>query len=140
MITLVFVRTPSLFGAAIRAATWSRWNHVAFEVAGRWLSATLDAGVSVQRPDPSALAARFRAPVPAAAIRAALQQLGKPYDLAGVLGVGLHRDWRDPGAWFCSELVAWACETAGAPLLRADRLGRITPGQLAMSPLLEPAP
>src|SRR5579871_6548493 len=33
-------------------------------------------------------------------------EVGKPYDRRGILAFALGRDWRDPSAWFCSELVA----------------------------------
>jgi len=52
----------------------------------------------------------------------ALTQEGKPYDLSAVaaiklsaVGMKLKRNWRDPGRWFCSELVARSFEMAGVP-------------------------
>lgn len=39
-------------------------------------------------------------------------QIGKPYDLKMIFGFAAGRDWRDPGAWICSELQAAACEAA----------------------------
>lgn len=39
-------------------------------------------------------------------------QLGKPYDIKMILGFAAGRDWRNPGAWICSELQAAACEAA----------------------------
>ena len=40
-------------------------------------------------------------------------QIGKPYDMTGVVGFAVGRDWRNTNAWFCSELVAAALEESG---------------------------
>jgi len=67
----------------------------------------------------------------------ALSQIGKPYDWRAIVNFGFHRDWRSPDSWFCSELVAWACEAAGYPLLNpAEPHDRVTPRDLMLSPLL----
>lgn len=73
-------------------------------------------------------------------IDAARAQIGTRYDYAGVAGIGLHHDWQDPSAWFCSELVAHALERGGLKLFRSDA-GRITPQHLWMieTPLLNAA-
>ena len=63
-------------------------------------------------------------------------QLGKPYDWKGVarfLSRGRrHSDRR----WFCSELVAAACESAGSPLFNLPHW-KIAPGLIAASPVVE---
>lgn len=142
MTRLVLVRSGGLIPALIQAVTWSRWNHAALELDdGRQLAADSSRGVQIYAPDPESEIARFQVKGlnlddAAAAARA---QLGKPYDWSAVIGIGLHRDWTEPDSWFCSELVAWACRAAGVDLLRFDRLNRVSPGQLALSPLLIPA-
>jgi hypothetical protein len=40
-------------------------------------------------------------------------QIGKPYDWTAILALLMDRDWRDSGAWFCSELVVAALEAVG---------------------------
>ena len=40
----------------------------------------------------------------------ALSQVGKPYDWRYSLSWLLRRDWQDPAAWACAELIAWAAE------------------------------
>lgn len=69
---------------------------------------------------------------PQAIIDAARSQLGRPYDWTAVVGLGLHRDWQEDDAWFCSELVAWAAAQAGEPWFRESALRRITPQHLWM--------
>ena len=65
-------------------------------------------------------------------------QLGAGYDWLGVLRFlsGANRD--NYARWFCSELVAEACERAGRPLLSADAW-RVSPSVLAWSTELYPA-
>jgi uncharacterized protein YycO len=43
------------------------------------------------------------------------QQLGKPYDLKGAIGLGLnpYREWDDEKSWFCFELAAATLKEAG---------------------------
>lgn len=42
-------------------------------------------------------------------------QVGRPFDNAALHQMlGFKREeWRDPGQWFCSELIVWAFEKAG---------------------------
>ena len=88
-------------------------------------------GVAIYDPDPATQIQRCQVQGLdlAAAVAVAGTQLGKPYDFTAVLGIGLHRDWTETDSWFCSELAAWACLHAGVPLLRFDRLNRITPAR-----------
>lgn len=74
-----------------------------------------------------------------AVIALARGQIGKPFDngaLYGFLedmGKTKKRDWRDHGAWFCSELVAWALESGGFfPYSLIAAKNRITPGDLLL--------
>ena len=61
---------------------------------------------------------------------AARSQIGKKYDLTGMLGLSLHRDWQDDSAWWCSELVAWALQQGGTKLFRDEVMHRVTPQDL----------
>ena len=71
--------------------------------------------------------ARLAARRPATIAAAATSQLSKPYDYEAIVGMGLHRDWQRPDAWFCSELLAWAFQEAGEPLFRPELTRRVTP-------------
>ena len=137
-----FSRGDGPAGVLVRAWTWSWCAHVGFKLpSGMVLDATPECGVAIRRAEDDGTTRYFAvdAPLPAVLARAATQ-LGRPYDWKGALGVGLHRDWQDPGRWFCSELVAWAFEQAGRPLLRAGQLSRITPRDLLLSPHLKEVP
>lgn len=145
---LRFSRGAGLPGAIVRMATWSWCSHVGFKLDdGRVLDATPEAGVSIRNAKDDASTRYFHidstwlGQIERERLLAfAMAQIGKPYDWLAIVGFGLRRDWHDDDAWFCSELVAGAFAYAGRPLLQADHLDRITPRDLLMSPLLEPAP
>lgn len=130
--------TSSKIGARlIRAVTWSDWSHVAILDGGHVIEAVLPEVRST--PIHRVLAKHTRhtiveVPVPdeGAALRAARSQIGKPYDLFGMLGLGLHRDWQQDTDWWCSELVAYAIERGGLSVFRDGVLHRINPQHLWM--------
>lgn len=66
-----------------------------------------------------------------------LSQVGAGYDWLGIVRFlsGVNRD--NTRRWFCSELVAEACELAGRPLMRADAW-RLSPTTLSWSTELVP--
>ena len=59
-------------------------------------------------------------------------QIGKDYDELGIVAFVAGRDWRDPSAWFCSELVATGLERAGVVLPLASPTNKITPPDLIL--------
>lgn len=48
--------------------------------------------------------------------KAAAGQLYKKYDLKGIVGLGVGRNWEDPSDWWCSELVAYLLKKIGMTL------------------------
>jgi hypothetical protein len=52
-------------------------------------------------------------PDPDAGYAFAISQIGKPYDVWGVIGLGLHRDWQSDDAWWCSEFAEAVLAAAG---------------------------
>lgn len=137
-VRVMFSTTRWPLSVAIRAATWSRWSHVALVDGETVIEAVAVHGVR-RAPLGEAMARAAEvafvdlpARDPAAVIAAAAGQLGKPYDYAALLGLALRRDWQTSAAWFCSELVAWSFDAAGQPLLRAEVVRRVTPQHLWM--------
>lgn len=59
--------------------------------------------------------------------------VGKPYNMRGILGFAIGEDWNKGRSFFCSQLVAYAFEQAGFPLLRVEHADRVTPAMLTMS-------
>ena len=142
-VRVMFSTTRWPLSAAIRAFTWSRWSHVALVDGDTVIEATAAHGVRrAPRAEAICRAADYAfvelpATDPAAVIAAAAGEIGKPYDFTALVGLALRRDWQDCDAWFCSELIAWAFEATGQPLLRAEVVRRVTPQHLWM---LLPAP
>lgn len=61
-------------------------------------------------------------------------QLGKPYDERAIIAFATGSDWRDPAAWFCSELQARALEVAGwFPFPLASPVNKIDPDDLYLA-------
>lgn len=61
-------------------------------------------------------------------------QIGKPYDVEGIMDFIGGRDWHEPDAWFCSELAAAGLEHAGYfeyPLTTPTN--KITPSDLLLA-------
>jgi hypothetical protein len=64
-------------------------------------------------------------------------QIGKPYDRRGVLGIGMDgRNWQNDSAWFCSELVAKGLLEAGRRVAHEDPC-LITPRDVWVSTTLD---
>ena len=62
----------------------------------------------------------------------ARSQIGKPYDEQAILAFVAGRNWQDPEAWFCSELVAAGLEYASIVLPLAAPTAKITPADLIL--------
>ena len=60
-------------------------------------------------------------------------QVGTPYDELAIAGFAFDRDWRNPAAWFCSELIARALEVSRwLPALLSCAVNEITPRDLEL--------
>ena len=147
-VTLQFATESGLSSWAIRWFCHSDYSHIDFVLPdGRLLGARLDGGVAIRPEGYAAFSATRRIRVPTdkapAIYRAALSQQGTRYDWKAIAAFALpdlmpRRNWRDPGAWFCSELGAWAFERGG--FFAGHRIAlppdRVTPGDLLL--LLSP--
>ena len=137
-IQLLYTRSHHLSSAAIRLATWGDFSHVAQIDGPKVIESVFRDGVREDSLDNAiARASRwaiveYRHRNPAAMIAAARSQIGKPYDKTGALGLGLHRDWQEDDAWWCSELIPWAAEQAGEAWFMPQVMHRITPQHLWM--------
>lgn len=145
-VPLLFSTSNKLGSLIIRANTWGKWSHVAGidEERNEVIEAVwprvrvmpLDKWLAAH---PRHVVSYMPAANPRAVIETARSQIGKPYDLWGALGLGLHRDWQEPDAWWCSELWGWAFAEGGTPLFRGESMHRVTPEHLWMlSPARQP--
>lgn len=68
-----------------------------------------------------------------ALLHAATQENSR-YDFSAIFGLGIDRDWREVGRWFCSELIAWAFEECGQPIFDPEvKVWRVTPRDLLLA-------
>lgn len=143
-VRLLFCTNPcNPLSLAIRACTWSHWSHVAIIDGDDVIESVALHGVVRTRLDDRLAVDKLWQIVelpcddPESVLVAARSQIGKPYDYTAIIGLWLHRVWKDADSWFCSELVAWAFAKAGLPLFRAEALQRVTPQHLWMLPPAE---
>jgi len=132
--------TDKIGSRIIRAVTWSRWSHAAIIdgneiIEAVWPRVRVSSLAWAIETHPRWTVIDIPVADESAAIAAARSQIGKPYDLWGVLGLGLKRQWQDDDAWWCSELIPWAAKQGGTDLFRPDALRRITPEHLWMLPI-----
>jgi uncharacterized protein YycO len=139
-IKIRFVTEDDLVSALIREHTWCAYSHVEFVLDdGTTLGAHFAGGVRI-RPINYAKFTRVEEFVIPMTVEQkftimsfAQAQVGKAYDAGAIVGVLLHRDWRNTDCWFCSELVAAAFEQA-VPLLNvSESVNRIVPRDLLLS-------
>jgi hypothetical protein len=126
MIRLQFVRGRGLSSAAIAWMSAGLFSHVdAILPDGSLLGSRsdrilgIDPGVRVRPPAYEKWPHRVIFQLSANDAQAAAfydflnGEIGKPYDKLAILGFAIARNWREEGAWFCSELVAAGLEFAG---------------------------
>jgi hypothetical protein len=127
-----FSTSHDIFGFVVRYGTRSKWSHVdAVLPNGSLLGARFRDGVQIRPSDyikfPTSMRVCVETPYADKFYEVLLTQIGKPYDWRAIAAFAFgDRDWRDPDAWFCSELQIWAMEQAGffhnKPPITADRL------------------
>ena len=136
MTRVIFSRRNHPGSLLLRTGMWSPWSHCGVIDGDTVIQAAAGVGV-VRTPlhQFKALASCWsivQYPIfEGDAVNAAARQLGTKYDMAGAIGVAVHREWWQDDAWFCSELVAHALEQAGLKLFRGSAR-RITPQHLWM--------
>jgi uncharacterized protein YycO len=141
-ITLAFSRDSTLATWAIRRGTWSAWSHVGIVVPNTYgpdwvIEARMKYGVrriSLDQfmHDASKCGLKdIEVPDPDAGYRFAYEQIGKPYDIWGVIGLGLNREWDHDDKWWCSELAEAAIKAAGR-IRFTDDVKRLSPEHVWM--------
>jgi len=151
MLYIAAYRGKSLFPSqAIEWMTWSKYSHLAisqempdsFSIIEAWYPGGVQESHSFGKlHEKNTRVDLFRFILPLSeeeenAIMAAMRsKLGCPYDWRGVLSFVLRRRMQKDGAFFCSELVAWACNQANRPIL-AGPVWKIAPGDVTKSPEL----
>ena len=138
-IDIILADTRGPFSTLIKAVTWSRWSHAALVINdGMIAEATLQGGVHYSSLEGLKKRSNawvvLRVPVKSRddVILAMDAIIGRPYDLQGVFGIGIKRDWQENDAFWCSEAVYYAIHKTGNEFFRAEAMHRITPEHLWM--------
>lgn len=131
---MIFARRHHPGSVALRTAMWSPWSHTGTIDGEEVIEAVFGEGVVVT-PLSKVIARSSEWAIVEFPSRSdicpARMQVGKPYDTMGVVGLGVHQDWTDEAAWFCSALSTWDQGERGLVLFRGDQR-RITPQHLWM--------
>lgn len=69
-------------------------------------------------------------PDPERVWRVAKNHVGKSYDWGYLFGWLFRRNWQDPDKWACNELITYACEMAGHPIIDMSDPQWLTPHHL----------
>jgi uncharacterized protein YycO len=135
----VLLATSNAPGALlIRAVTWSSWSHAALliddnhVVEATWPRVRVTPIADVIAKHTDHVIIDLPCKDPDAAIRAALSQVGKPYDWTALAGILVHRDWQQDDMWYCAELVAWCAAQGGTAWFRREDVHRVTQEHLWM--------
>lgn len=136
MVKLIFSTSDDLVSRAIRLYTWGDWSHVGVLLPDNTvIDSTLTyKGVSQRsleqfQSEDSKWEIIEHQGLSEELIGFMKQQIGKPYDFTGILGLPFRKDWENDDRWFCSELIAWAAKQAGTPIINKDAW-RVTPQDL----------
>jgi len=134
-VTIIFRRSHGLGSLALRTILWSQWSHCGILDGDHVIEAAAGKGV-VRVPleefkQVGSKLEEITVTVPdhvaSKILESARSQIGKSYDYPGLFAIAVrHRDWHKKDRWTCSELVAWAFESADYPLVRKDSW-RVTP-------------
>lgn len=142
MITLYFHHDPDDWISRLMAwFTRSRYTHVALlSPGGNYVleatGAHVPTGVSCQPTwlwqsrHPGFIARVAETPDAQLVWQFASTQTDKPYDWTYLWGWLFRRNWQRTDRWVCHELIAWACQEAGTPLLDMTDAHFLTPDHL----------
>lgn len=146
-VPILFSTSGQIGAQLIRRNTWGKWSHVAGiderqqeVIEAVWPRVRIISLEEWLPKHPQHVISYLPAADPLAVVDAARSQEGKPYDLAGALGLGFHRDWQDDSKWWCSELWGWAFDEGGSPLFRPESVHRVTPEHMWMISPAAPPP
>lgn len=134
-IKLQFLQGTDASSRMIQWFSHGPWSHVdAVLDDGTLLGARADGGVAIRPSSYTGADKTCRADIPctpeqeAAFYRFLALQIGKPYDMTGIIGFVADRNWRQDDSWFCRELVTAAEEQCGLfPYPLVSPANKITP-------------
>ena len=130
---LIFATDGEPLSKVIRAVTSCPWHHVGVVFNDYVIEARFTGVIKTPIDEFKARGKHAIVDCPVndegAALDFALNQLGKGYDLAGLISFPFRARWQHPSRWYCSELAAAIAEAGGSPLVRSD-LNGVSPRDL----------
>jgi uncharacterized protein YycO len=142
---VLLFRGRGIVSGLIRWQTRGQYSHAAMLLPdGRVLESWEGAGVRITELRDWAGVDVYEVPWMTAAqwqtaIALATKHVGKKYDWWSVIRFVSRRKMPANDRWFCSELVFHALQAAGVNLLERIDPAEVSPGMLALSPLLVPS-
>ena len=129
----IYLRHLNIGSLLLRTGMWSSWSHCGIVMPDATVIQACALDGVIRTPLATVLANASDSamkvidlPNDDAAYTFAIEQLGKPYDWPGAIGLALHREWEIDDAWFCSELIE-AAAVAGGRRRFVNNPTRITP-------------
>lgn len=127
---LIYLTGRGPLSTIIRHIDGGRWSHVGIIDGDHVIEAVWTDGVRYRRLDslmedrPEHEILDVTLPNEAEALQWVRQQIGKPYDFTGVIGLGFGRNWQESSRWYCSELAVTAAVKGGlAAPVNVRRIG-----------------
>ena len=130
---------PGSYSGLARLFTWivcawtkSRFGHIGFSLGADYYEADIKTGVTRFNNVPPRATPIYRGRTSQTVVDWVEQQVGKPYDIRGVLGFLTHKchDSDYHLRWFCSELATAVLRRSGVHILPGIPAFRISPGML----------
>lgn len=117
------------------------WTHVDYVLSsGDLLGSRLYGGVLIRSPNYANFSSTQRVSIPVSTDSKVIMekflylQIGKPYNIIGIIGFAAGRNWRQSNAWFCSEMIAAGMEQANIfPHLLSSPTNKVTPNNLLLA-------
>ena len=124
---IIFATDGDPLSRVIRAVTSCPWHHVGVVFGDYVIEARFTGVIKTPLDDIKARGKYAVVDCPVAdeakAEAFALAQVGKQYDLAGLISFPFRARWQNDSRWYCSELVAATAAAGGSPLVRAGLSG-----------------
>lgn len=145
---IIFSKSNNIFSRLIRTRTMSQWSHCGIVIgrkAGtiKCVSARLRGGVKVDSLKDWASTVQVLRLENVTELQKdkmidfCLRQVGKKYDVCGILDFLTFQNLQSNSRWFCSELVNSAMLYAGIDLFKSRKESAfISPGDLYENPML----
>jgi len=116
------------------------WPHCGWmRLSDGWTFSAQLGGIKWRPPNPKAKILKLSADGTEAALSKALSMEGKSYDVLGILGIAFAQNWEQAGTDFCSQLVFWAYDQVGCPLINMTfiPLEHLKPSYILLGRILE---